>query len=173
MPAKLPEEEDEGERACKRQRSSSASVVADESPRQRAAFELLRDAASEHADDAHTSRQCVERVLCALTPTETQTVLGALAERAPAALRRLLLALLTPIAAELLTARLERADEQRGGSAATDGDGGFYGRLYGACDAPDAVMARLLDLKEQLAADALQRVLHSVLCPPVVTEAAP
>jgi hypothetical protein len=190
VPAALPgEDEDEAgaEEDAKRQRGDTAAAAAPPplSRRERAAFATLRAAAARAA--APTAPADVEALFAALSPAALQRVLASLALDAPSELRRLLLSRLTPVAAELLTARLEAADAQRGGSAAEDGAGFFYGHFYGAfsggsaedgqrddddgdgdvCDEDglSRLFGRLLDLKEALAAEALRRVIAAVLQP--------
>jgi hypothetical protein len=124
--------------------------------------------AASTAPDVPQAQRAAESLLRALAALSVQRVLCAMALHAPAMLRGLLLERLSPVAAELLTARFEEADEARGGSAALDAhrpDGGFYGPFYGAFPEPHKLLTRLLELKEQLAADALERVIAALLKP--------
>lgn len=106
----------------------------------------------------------VDTKLLEVTPTTMQQVLGHLAVRDPATLRTLMLQGLTPRAAEQLTVAFEEADRLRGGSAAADGDSGFYGVFYAALGAQrDAFLRRLLHLKELFAAQAAENVRAAVL----------
>lgn len=99
------------------------------------------------------------------TSLGVQNVLGHLAATSPALLRKVMLeGLDTPRLAETLTHAFEEADEARGGSAASDGDTGFYGVFYAALDDErDLFMRLLLRLKEQFAAETAQHVAQTVL----------
>ena len=129
---------------------------------ERAAYAALLRASADAAADAHPAP---EAVFAALPPRELQAVLAALARGAPHALRALLLERLSPLAAELLTRRFEAADAERGGSAASDGAGGFYGPFFAAFPDGELLLSRLLDLKDALAAQALRAVVTGVLQP--------
>jgi hypothetical protein len=162
-PAQLPDEDAE---AAKRPRLDGSTADA-LSARELVALDALRGASSSPCDDVPAAQRRVEGVFRALSGHGLQAVLAALAKQAPAAVRCLLLERLSPVAAELMTTRFEEADAMRGGSAATDGEDGIYGLLYGPNVFPDRqqLVARLLDLKDALAADALQRVIGAVLQP--------
>jgi hypothetical protein len=163
VPAQLPAEEEEEALPVPKRARSDAEL----SPRELAVVSALQAAGSSAVADAD-SLPAPEALFCALSPAGLQSVLAALALRTPHALRRLLLERLSPAAAELLTARLEEADEQRGGSAGVAGDW-FYGALYGAFpDDQQALLTRLLALKDQFATEALHRVIAGVLLPPAV-----
>ena len=103
------------------------------------------------------------------TPTAVQNVLGHLAAFEPGKLHALVCARLSPRTAEALTVALEEADRLRDGSAAADGETGFYARFYAAVDGDEpsgTFLSRLLDLKEQFAAQATKNALAAVLGTP-------
>lgn len=168
-PAQLPPDGEQEVAKRPRHGGSTANTL---SVRERAALDALRHACSSACGDAPAAQRSVEGVFRALSAPCLQAVLAVLAQQAPDELRRLFLERLSPVAAELMTARFEEADAQRGGSAAADGEDGFYGHLYGVFPDRQQLVARLLDLKDALAADALQRVIGAVLQPHASAEPA-
>ena len=122
---------------------------------------------SEREDD--DAKWDLDILLREYTPTAVQNVLGHLAACDPPTVRMLVNKHLTPRTAEALTAAFEEADRLRGGSAASDGPTGFYSHFYAAMDhddPPGTFLARLLSMKEQLAAQATKNVLAAVLGTP-------
>ena len=61
----------------------------------------------------------ITRILAALSPQEVQAVLGLMVKRVPRTLEALLMHALPPAAAELLTQKLEQADNERPEAGAT------------------------------------------------------
>lgn len=104
------------------------------------------------------------RILSMLTAPQAKTALQALMGAAGKTCADLLLHRLPPAAAELLTRHFEADEGTPGGAAA---DASFYQQLYSLFEAPEALFARLLDLKETFAAYAYQEVLrlHLEACP--------
>ncbi len=117
--------------------------------------------AAAHLPDEAATR-CFELYLAALSPLSLRDLFNDCAIHMPDVLRLLLPRALSPLGAELFTARMEAADER----CAEAEKGAFYARLYGALgddDAQSAFLSRLLDLKDAFAHEALRSVARGVL----------
>ena len=91
----------------------------------------------------------VTRVMATLGPHQLQMVLVTMAQRVPGTLEALLLHVLPPAAAEILTHKLEAAAEGSGAAAGQSLDQqAFYQQVYGACADPQQIFDRLLHQKE-------------------------
>jgi hypothetical protein len=93
-------------------------------------------------------------------------VLLSMARRQPGVLKGLVLYGLTPLAAELLTSRLEQDVDTTtpGEEGAADDDERFYRTFYGVFgDDPDEALRALVHNKEEFAADAMRAVTTALL----------
>lgn len=137
----------------------AATVAAAALHSEEAAMETLGRAALMPVADA---APLVERVFAALSAGDLRLLLLHLATAEGETLRRLLPARLSPLSAELFTARMEEADADATG----DQSAGFYAAFYAALGDEEQqrhFFEALLDMKEQLAARALRVVAQEVL----------
>ncbi|KAL2612998.1 hypothetical protein R1flu_024690 [Riccia fluitans] len=114
-----------------------------------------------------TGEDPVSEVFASLGALSLQRVLLVMATQFPRSLRILVMDMLSPAAAELLTMKFEELDGCLEASHQTE----FYGKFYSVFENPEAVMAVLLEKKEAFAAEALRKVMLQFLglsCCPVV-----
>ena len=106
----------------------------------------------------------VTRVMATLGPHQLQMVLVTMAQRVPGPLEALLLHVLPPAAAEILTDKLEAAAEGTGAAAGQSLDQqAFYQQVYGACADPQQVFDRLLHQKEAFSRLFLRQLTDALL----------
>ena len=104
------------------------------------------------------------RVLATLSPHQLQMVLLSMAQRVPSTLEALLLLVLPPAAAEILTHKLEAAAEGTQAAAGQSMDQqAFYQQVYGACADPQQIFNRLLHQKEAFSHLLLRQITDALL----------
>ncbi|KAL3680095.1 hypothetical protein R1sor_023051 [Riccia sorocarpa] len=101
----------------------------------------------------------VSEVFASLGALSLQRILMVMASQFPMSLRVLVMEMLSPAAAELLTMKFEELDGCLEPSLETE----FYGKFYSVFESPEAVMAVLLEKKEAFAAQALRKVMFQYL----------
>ncbi|KAL1832809.1 hypothetical protein DCAR_0102830 [Daucus carota subsp. sativus] len=101
----------------------------------------------------------VASIIWKLQPLTLQSVLIAMAQNFPRTLETLVLHLLSPVGAEVLTRRLEEMDQLMDEEDRND----FYQIFYGVFDDQFAVMDALLNQKESFALQAFRNVLDKYL----------
>lgn len=101
----------------------------------------------------------VASIIWKLQPLTLQSVLLAMAQNFPRTLEALVLHLLSPVGAEVLTRRLEEMDQ----SMDEEDRNEFYQIFYGVFDDQFAVMDVLLNQKESFALQAFKNVLDKYL----------
>lgn len=119
-----------------------------------------KDASKFNVKDAYLLEDDpVASILWKLQPLTLQSVLLAMAQNFPRTLEALVLHLLSPVGAEVLTRRLEEMDQ----SMDEEDRNEFYQIFYGVFDDQFAVMDALLNQKESFALQAFKNVLDKYL----------
>ena len=106
----------------------------------------------------------VTQVMATLRPHQLQMVVMSMAQRVPRRLEALLLHVLPPAAAEILTHKLEAAAEGTEAAAGQSVDQqAFYQQVYGACADPQHIFERLLHQKEAFSRLLLSQITDALL----------
>ncbi|KAK9860377.1 hypothetical protein WJX84_000586 [Apatococcus fuscideae] len=116
------------------------------------------------ADDPVGLQHTLTTELASMDVWRMRRALLCLAATAPAVAEAFLIRALTPAAAQLLTHRFEQADSVLLSSGRSKDHQSFYTGLYGACTDTQAVLHRLLHLKERYCEQQLLGLLQQHFC---------